>query len=179
MLVKANPRLKWMGMKARCNAMCIWYQLTTMMSSIIVPTLASRGPSDGLLLVEQHKDYPCLLFFFFCLASLFWQVGGMILTRCVYDFSMKIAPWKSFHIIKYRALINQGCYLHAKISTKSQGGKKSKRQWSLYYSSWIVTHPMTRLSNFTGGRPSVAEQNDRGHVPISDRRSGMPVRVHR
>ena len=30
-----------------------------------------------------------------------------------------------------------------------------------------------------GGRLSVAEQNDRDRVPISDRRSGMPVRVRR
>ena len=34
-------------------------------------------------------------------------------------------------------------------------------------------------SDEPGGRLSVAEQNDRGRVPISDRRSGMPVRVCR
>ena len=34
-------------------------------------------------------------------------------------------------------------------------------------------------SNEPGGRPSAAEQNNRGRMPISDRGRDMPVRVRR
>ena len=67
-------------------------------------------------------------------------------------------------------------YLPSDRTLQMDGGFGDDADWGRRD---VVSGAGLRGSDESGGRPSVAEQNDRGRVPVSDQRSCMPVRMRR